>query len=159
MKVIFLDIDGVLNSFWFFEGRDMLGDPRHGDPEWWAEAIDAQAVQHLNELVLRSGSAVVVSSAWRQSCSPRFLQSVLTSVGFIGLVHSSTPVAPVLTRGQEIARWLSSHPEVTEYVILDDEPIGHPGLVGRLIRTDAEVGLTPGDVEKAITLLDEEQPK
>lgn len=52
MKLIFLDIDGVLNGHKFCKAAQSTG-------------IDPTRVRELNRIVRRTGAAVVLSSAWR----------------------------------------------------------------------------------------------
>ena len=55
-------------------------------------------------------------------------------------------------RESEIAAWLALHPEVTSFVILDDdEEFG--ALAPHHVRVDSAVGLADADVVRARTLL------
>jgi len=59
VNVVFLDLDGVLNSrAWWNLGRSC------GLP-WPVNQFDPNAVQRLNRLLSESGARVVLSSAWR----------------------------------------------------------------------------------------------
>ena len=54
-KVIFLDIDGVMNSF----------STRPQDPRGLVDFLDPANVAVLNAVVEASGAVVVVTSTWR----------------------------------------------------------------------------------------------
>lgn len=160
VRVIFLDIDGVLNSErWFQRGEaDRLGPDF--DPELdaaWIAMLDPDAVARLDRLVTASGAKVVVSSSWRMMVSLPDLASFLAMRGFTGEIIDATTtsqgLAPdgVTERGHQIAHWLAAN-RVTSFVILDDQTdMAHLG--DRHVLTTWERGLTEGDVERALALL------
>lgn len=149
MRVLFLDLDGVLNSEAFFarqRGRGLVIISNR------AELLDPAAVAHLNRIVETTGCLVVLSSSWRlQRGALLDVGAWLRAVGFVGALHDLTPRAPD-TRGGQIAAWLAQHPEVTRYAILDDEPDldTHPG---RWVVTSYATGLTEREADQAIELL------
>jgi hypothetical protein len=159
--VIFLDIDGVLNSIDFSKRTE------HKWPDWpkWPDGqIDRDAVAHLNRLITATGAKIVISSSWRKMLDPEELAKVLARNGCIGEVIDETPDFFKLefwerptpdgrfVRGDEIQAWLDEHPEVEAFVIFDDDSdMGH--LVDRLIQTDCQTGLLAEHVERAIALL------
>jgi hypothetical protein len=70
-------------------------------------------------------------------------------------VIDTTPNIPTLNydeRWREIAAWLSWHPEVTGYVILDDIPDFGP-LEEHHVLTDDMFGITSEQVFEAIDIL------
>lgn len=112
MKVIFLDIDGVLNSDKYFdkiEGRDIHG---------IEEDIDVETIKLLRKAVEETGAKVVLSSSWRYIKRAEHLKQLLFDYGV--LVHSSTPYLKN-ERGEEIKKWLKEHPDTEDFVLLDDE--------------------------------------
>ena len=57
MKVIFLDIDGVLNSnFWNNDHQKEISDGKY---------IDTEKVKLLSGLVQKSGASIILHSGWR----------------------------------------------------------------------------------------------
>jgi hypothetical protein len=135
--VVFLDIDGVLAPI-----VERFG---YGD-------FDRDCVQVLNDIVAKSGAAVVVSSSWRYGKTVAEMQRALEDYGFAGRVIDKTPTyARGYSRGEEIAAWLNEHP-VDGFVILDDH--GDMGaLRGHLVQINAALGLRPSDVELALKKL------
>src|SRR5437899_1413431 len=94
-RVIFLDIDGVLAPI-------RRGD-RYGD-------LDPACIEVLNEIVVRAGADVVVSSTWRHGKTAAELQEILEAQGFTGRVVDKTPTGtPGADRRDEIAAWLAEH--------------------------------------------------
>jgi hypothetical protein len=137
LRVVFLDIDGVLAPIRQWD--------RYGD-------LDPACVQVLNEIVTRGGADVVVSSTWRYGRTVAELQAMLDAHGFAGRVLDKTPTGlSGAGRGQEIAAWLAEH-AVDGYVIVDDH--ADMGALGaRLVLTQPARGLQPADATRAIALL------
>lgn len=168
MKIIFLDIDGVLNSS-KYDKSDYYKTATAGmsDAEVMLIAhhlhLDPEAVKILNDLVTRSGATVVLSSTWRTKYSPKEMTEMLKGRGGTFEVSDKTPVlfgmkfSESIPRGKEIAKYLKDLPEQPEsFVILDDyEDMIH--LKKFLVRTDWNFGLTQDDVEKALKILNGEQ--
>ena len=68
MKVLFLDIDGVLNTGRFIaanresDARIFAG---RASDEWWLSMIDPTAADRIRRIIIATGCVVVVSSSWR----------------------------------------------------------------------------------------------
>jgi hypothetical protein len=141
MKVIFLDIDGVLNSTAFLTRQHEAGI----ELPWPECHLDTAAVSVLNEIVAMTGAVVVVSSTWRIGVSIVWLQETLNKAGFKGLVLDKTVRLNKVARGLEIQEWLDTHKlapgETMSYVILDDDTdMEH--LYPKLVHIDDHEGLT-----------------
>ena len=104
MKVIFLDIDGVLNC------KDTP------NPRKFPYIVDARLLSLLKDLVARSGAKVVLSSSWRTD-PVGLLAAKYYGVPFVDVC----PDLPEASRCEEMLRWLSAHQEVRRYVVIDDE--------------------------------------
>lgn len=147
MKVLFLDIDGVLNSRkWFGSLHATIVAAKY--PE---EHFDPAAVARVNAIVERTGAVICVSSSWRLGRSVAELGELLATQGIRAEVVGATPV-DFRARGLEIARWLAEHPEVTVYAILDDDSDMRQ-LARQHVKTDFEDGLLDHHVESAVSLL------
>lgn len=133
LKVLFLDIDGVLNSTRSFIAFG--GYPQK--VEHLVVAGDVIAVRLLQRLCDSAGISVVLSSAWRTSYT-------FASVGeALGLpIIGATPVFATDIRGEEIAAWLVANPPVESYVIVDDHNDMLPEQQSRLVLTSGHDGLT-----------------
>lgn len=148
-RVIFLDFDGVLNSWRYVREeqeagrRVQLHNPDH--------VLDRAAVRVLNRIVRRSGARVVISSTWRFLHPLPKLRAMLRAAGFRGAVIDSTPVRHV-ERCHEIREWLDAHPEVTTYVAIDDDVDAH--IEGHFVRTHFDAGLTAAHVPAALAALE-----
>jgi hypothetical protein len=124
MKVIFLDMDGVLNSADYL-ARWRKGEQRkkqiRNKEDRWVEMIDKKAVKLLNEVIEATDAKVVISSTWRILNSADMMQSYLNKKGFKGEVIGQTPRMPFDQRGDEIKRWLDTHKNIESFVIFDDD--------------------------------------
>ena len=135
-KVIFLDIDGVLNSEEGFE--------RNKGTNW--NMLDPILVERFNRLVEETGAKVVLSSSWRLDTDwyEKMLKGGLKCT-FLGRTpRMPRPVgtsAEYAERGKEILEWLSINPYgVSAYAIIDDDPDFLPDQP--LFRTSFKTGLT-----------------
>jgi hypothetical protein len=155
MKVIFLDIDGVLNSRRYDRER-AFGDGNN---------IDVSRLPLLREIVEQTGARIVLTSTWRVhwDASPALCDEIgkgLTALfAEYGLgLFDKTPVLSASDRAEEVSAWLFSHAkEVEAFVIIDDILAGWGELSDRLVRTSPMIGrgLEQMHVERAIRLLNE----
>lgn len=149
MKILFLDIDGVLNSQRFFNTLPHGFTTTRSD-----EILDPEAIDRLNKIIRETGAKIVVSSSWRIGLSLVELQILLKDHGVEGEVIGMTPSINKKgrVRGDEIQAWLNDHLEVIDFVILDDDSdMRH--LMPALVKTSHNEGLLDVHVEQAIKML------
>lgn len=149
-KLIFLDVDGVLNSdtYWMSLDEEEKYSLRH---------LDRNAIKKLKRIVDKTGAEIVVSSTWRKFNEDMCI--LATRLSAYGLdIMSETPVLYNKERGHEITAWFESHPEYKDaiYVILDDDADMNVHM-DRLVKTDYIYGLTNSKAERAIEMLNEER--
>lgn len=167
--VVFLDIDGVLNSVEFFERTgtsiaeinakaqalpDMYGE---GSMELRQQCIDPLAVARLNTILRKAGAQVVLSTNWAVGLTVKFLVQMLERVGFEGEVIGKTPRKfGYTTRDYQVSTWLEQNREEgwMEYVILEDLHQFEPPLRAHVVRTDSKHGLQEEHVESALRILE-----
>lgn len=127
MKVLFLDVDGVLN--------------RCGMS---AQGLESDKLGLLRRIIMETGCNVVLSSTWRKF--DRLLVRIKAEIE----LHDVTPCLDEIQgglwtaqpRGMEISTWLGNHPQVERYVILDDDS-DMGALKPHLVGTQSFIGLTP----------------
>lgn len=122
MKVIFLDIDGVLNHQKWYKTRIEI--KQGTDNKDWSDRypfyeFDPESVKVLNYIIENTGAKVVISSTWRHGRTVSDLQHILNSVGFNGEIIDTTPslnarigkesAGYTVPRGCEIDWWLDNH--------------------------------------------------
>lgn len=148
MKVIFLDIDGVLNSEDYVKrmGNVMLK---------YDYKIDPLAVARLNKIVNATKANIVVSSNWRIGYLNDLdaLVELLRKANIEGNIIDMTPFFPGFKpRWKEIRAWLHDHPEASSFLILDD--IGDMGPLSHAhIKTDYDYGLLDNHIKLGIHIL------
>jgi hypothetical protein len=166
MKVIFLDMDGVLNNRQFLVS---LGNPRSYEHDWLIDSCDNEAVKRLNSIVEATGAKVVISSSWRLMRGKDSMQNILNASGFKGEVIGCTPTRYDLQdakkeekRGTYIKKWISDQKtykpnelfELEAFAILDDlDPSNFEGLEEYHVHTSYESGLLDNHIEQAIEIL------
>lgn len=140
MKIIFLDVDGVLNS--------------EEDQFDWNLQTDYH-FELLKDLVDKTQAKIVLSSSWRKSeKNLKILQSRLKNFNLY--IYDTTPYIsnPCIKRGDEIRQWITSQKESIEsFVILDDESDMCEYIDINLIQTNFKVGFQKQDYEKALKVL------
>jgi hypothetical protein len=162
MKVVFLDIDGVLNVI--PQGHDRYGAIFH--PEF---------VDNLRRLINETGAKLVISSTWRHSgvISMKEMWEARNLPGeVVGITpdlrwrvkqDAREPNEQDYVRGDEIQAWLDQHSQVTNYVILDDDSDMLQSQRGNFVQTsnninhpdciDIGYGLTKTCTDRAIRIL------
>jgi hypothetical protein len=104
MKIIFLDIDGVLNC------------RKTPNPRKLPYVVDPKLLSRFKRLLERTGAKVVLSSTWRYDPAGLF-SARHWGIPFIDV----TPDMPKRPRCSEILAWLKAHPKVKRYAVIDDE--------------------------------------
>jgi len=143
--IVFLDIDGVLNSVDFAINRKEKTGHRHIDQ------IDERAVGFLNEI---ADWNFVLSSSWRKFVPLEKMNEILKNKGFNGQILDKTPVLdhPNL-RGNEIYSWIHSHvmngSDFDNYVIFDDDSDFLLWQKDNFIHVDWYFGIGPNHIYRA----------
>lgn len=110
MKVIFLDIDGVLNSDEYIDsikGKEMTAE----------NEIDMEKVRLLEQAINQTGARVVLTASGRYAQVGRYLRKVLSQMA----IFTDATLYMNNIRGLEIKEWLRQNNDVEDFIILDDE--------------------------------------
>lgn len=126
-KILFLDVDGVLNNLAELkaQGRNAIGE----------EQLDL-----LKKIIERTNCEIVVSSSWRQL--PKALKVLEAKLESRGLkIKGQTPQLPSddVERKEEIKAWLDQN-EVEKFAILDDSLDAN--IEGNFFKCEFKTGLT-----------------
>ena len=145
-RLLFLDVDGVLNT---------EDNPR---------GLDAVLLGRLRGVLRATGARLVLSTMWR--LHPRLKATLLA-----GLEAAQIPTSLVLgqtenlgrdkTRAHEIGAWLESHPHA-QWIAVDDIDLEaqHASLLaGHFVHTSPSEGLTADLASLAIRLLGDSLPE
>lgn len=144
MRVLFLDIDGVLNST-----RTCVAHGGYPMELTHTEAFDWVAIKLLQRLCDSSGIQVVLSSAWRLTHDHKDVAKA-----FDLPIIDRTP-SLLGCRGDEIQHWLDNHVEVTNYAILDDDPDMLESQEPHFIHTRGSEGMTWADFSRLCQIFGE----
>lgn len=159
MKVLFVDIDGVLVSVgsMIHNNRLYVSGESTADSH---KAIDPVAASNLHYILEEvPGVEIVISSSWRKYYTLEALQEVFDEHRIPGsFIVGTTPVLEGQSRGHEIELYLKHHPEITNFVIIDDDS-DLDLYADRLVQVDGKNGLTFSDAEKVIIKFGENNEK
>ena len=137
MKVLFLDIDGVVNKQENYDRSKNMG----------PYPIDSYCAFLVGRIQLQTGCEVVLSSSWR--IHPEGVQNVSKRV--VRLLDR-TPYLPGI-RGDEVQAWLDKYPEFDKYAILDDDMDFYVYQAPNFFKTTFQDGLTEEIAEAVINHL------
>lgn len=149
MNIIFLDVDGVLNSVGnLISTYNETHKPYSGHDY----PFDVKCLTNLQKLVLLTKSKIVITSSWRKDGEGRKkLLNILREYNLDKEVIGYTPVLKS-SRGLEIKSYLESLDMQPNFVIIDDDS-DVDELIGFLIQTNIQTGLTEQNVLEAIDKL------
>lgn len=163
MKVIFLDVDGVLNadSDFIYHSGKYKGEPKSRGPHVGNlftgryRGIDNKKVKRLAQIVSETGAVLVLVSTWKEfyekyqttgrNVYGRYLSQKLAQAGL--KIYSTTLKeeqsekrtgwAPHYMRGLGIEHWLENHKDsVTKWIAIDDEEWDYlPNQHDHIVRT------------------------
>lgn len=147
MKILFLDIDGVLNG-------------HEWKPLSQSNTIRRSCIYQLNRVIRETDCKIVLSSSWRYmihggAMTKTGFEYLLKSHGAIGARIEDTTCrdCDIQIRGDQVAAWLRTHP-VESFACVDDDWYGGPTFVRRrMVQTDGGRGLKGDDADKLIRLL------
>lgn len=148
MNIIFLDVDGVLNSLeHLIEVYNQTGKPHSGINY----PFDERCMLNLKKLVEETNSFIVVTSTWRKNEDEK--ERLLEELRKYDLEKYVIGYTKDLgNRILEIKEYLKSIGKKVNFVILDDS-IYLEDMVQYLIATNAYFGLREEDVKEAILRL------
>jgi hypothetical protein len=163
LKVIFLDVDGVLNSI---PGKSFYKNELN-DHQYY---IEKTKVKLLSKIVKKTGAAIVLHSGWRfffdDELNPvceesRNLIDILKKYGLE--IYDKTPDLTTdeireskkfsLVKAQEILLWLQRHKGLESFIVLDDLDLHNEIIAKMQVRTEPYTGLSKKDVGLAIKKL------
>jgi HAD domain in Swiss Army Knife RNA repair proteins len=155
-KILFLDIDGVLNSHRTAHVHggpsEFGGVPRGGGfPHSFTpdnlKKFDHVAVGLVRQLCIETNCSIVLSSSWR------VMHTVQDCANGLDLpIFDKTP-SLAANRGSEIQHWLNLHPEVEVYAIVDDDSDMLESQKPYFVQTDGREGLLYRDFMALLNIM------
>jgi len=152
LRVLFLDIDGVLNSNAYLKANPGAFDRSKG----YISMFDPVACARLQAVLTATGAKIVISSSWRIVHSIDEIRGYLAARGVTAEVIGFTPSGgydlsadhafptneTLTCRGAEILAWVHEHPELESYAVVDDNS-DMDGVRERFVQTTWAHGLQP----------------
>lgn len=164
-KVLFLDIDGVLNTE---RQHNRCMDEGEVYVDNFGYAFDPIAVINLKKIIDDTGADIVISSSWK-FWGLSTMQKLWASRDLPGKIIDVTPntmsdemlleidlsyMELPAGKGSEIKEWLDTKgSEVTHYAILDDVPDILPEQDSHFVQIDPRIGITKEDANQVIEIL------
>ena len=144
MKILFLDIDGVLNTH-----ESLIQNIE----------FDTACLNQLERIIQTTGCKIVISSAWRMFGKQYIIDTINQAAGYVGnITQAIIDMTPDRAcngdlRGDEIQAWLNQNTDlVSQFVIVDDDTdMGN--LLPYLVKTNPQSGLTVKLANKIIKRL------
>ena len=127
MKLLFLDIDGVMTN------DDRVINDRH------VYSFSKSCVEVLNQILRTHDLKIILTSSWRTVYDAEMINQMFTENGVIQTPAGQTPSISTLRRGLEIKKYLEKRTP-THFVILDDMEI--TGFPKNYVRINPATGLT-----------------
>lgn len=144
-RVIFLDIDGVLNSEEYYKSRQ-----RKWDGEFrFIYDIDSTAIERLNNILDKTQAQIVLSSSWR--FAP--LNEIMDSLKYKGFKYDIKYITTKerMDRGLQILKFVNEN-NVKDYIVIDDEPFEIVKYIpsNQFVNTTSDSGLLQEHVDYII---------
>lgn len=131
MRVLFLDVDGVLNRAGFQPAESV------GLRSW----IEPELARRLDQLVRATRADLVMSSDWRIDRGLDELRAELAATGIEAPLIGATPELAGQPRWREIEAWMVEHRVAREAVVIVDDLHDMGKLAARFVRTSPLNGL------------------
>lgn len=166
-KIIFLDIDGVLNpthymnalyKMWKASFKEIKSHDEYG------QLFFHQNVESLKHIIDCTNAKIVISSTWRMAGLSEMI-NLWKFRNLPGEIIGCTPLETevvdlgrakyydMVCRGDEIKTWIDIHKFTGNYCIIDDTEDMLQEQDDYFVHTNGFVGLTKLDAEKAIEIL------
>lgn len=153
-KVIFLDIDGVLNNQNFIiKLINLIGKTQYSQllKDLGEIPFDYRSCKLLKKLIKETNSEIVLSSTWRIS---KILINGIEKYAELKIKDITPRLYDI--RGKEIKQYLDNHTEISNYVILDDDTGMLEEQLENFVHINSLNGFKKTDYIKAKNILNKE---
>lgn len=159
MNIVFLDIDGVLNSdLWIKTSSFKKGSAPYNQ-------FDPRNIKLLNRLLKETQAKIVLTSTWRLHHTLEEMNAIFSTLQLESTIIGMTPdlkkASPAMLRGNEILQWCMdnepilgcTYKQYRQYIILDDHTDMLYWQRNHFIQTDRYCGITATQIKLGIELL------
>lgn len=166
-KIIFLDIDGVLNPIHYMNAMGKLHSASHNEiksMDDYGHLFLDHNCDALKHIIDSTGAGIVISSTWRMS-GLNIMREMWKKRSIVGEIVDITPnendlvkagvseFYDTICRGTEIDHWIKSKDFKGTYCIIDDTRDMLDSQEPFFVNTNPYCGLTFKNAEKAIKIL------
>jgi HAD domain in Swiss Army Knife RNA repair proteins len=131
VRVLFLDVDGVLNRTGFHPGVSV------GLRSW----IEPELAKRLSDVLRVTGAEIVLASDWRRDRELQHLRDELRAAGVDGSLLDMTPILGGQARWREIEAWMIEHDVGPDAIAIVDDSYDMGALAARFVRASPLNGL------------------
>ena len=170
MKVLFLDIDGVINSDAYVKRYH----DEHLREKGYNILVDPEAVELVRQLCEKEHVKIILSSSWRSfdlEHTLTYLREYPSLKPLLKYIIGITPGSLTRYRGKEIQDFLDNYKlcaknglirekykgeKIDKYAIVDDDSDMFENQKPFFVQTDWFIGITKEDIEKLTNILKDE---
>ena len=153
LKILFIDIDGVLNPMGYlkymynlnqFYGNEIKTEDRFG------QYFAPYCIEALHKIIRATDCKIVISSTWRKA-GLQNMKEMWAYRNLLGEVYDITPMLNLI-RGDEVDAWLEEN-TVDSFCIIDDDADFHSHHDKLFVQTNPNIGLTDELANMCIEIL------
>lgn len=144
MRVLFLDVDGVLNRTGYHPGTSV------GLRSW----IEPELAAQLSKVLRLTRARIVLSSDWRIGRDLYQLRHELVAAGIEGSLVGVTPTLRGVARWREIRAWMEENGVAEQDAAIVDDCHDMGPLADRFVRANPLSGLDEHTAEAIVALFD-----
>jgi hypothetical protein len=148
VRVLFLDVDGVLNRTGFRPGESL------GLRSW----IEPELATRLSDVLRVTGAEIVLASDWRRDRELQHLRDELRAAGIDGSLLGVTPVLGGQERWREIEAWMIEHDVGPDAIVIVDDAYDMGALATRFVRASPLNGLDEEVAAAIVALFERHDP-
>lgn len=145
-KVVFLDIDGVLNS-----GLSLYSGQYSHLKKW---GIDKNIISAYKKFSEKHNIKTVIISTWRERAFGKNneMEKIILDESEVALKIDGLTTVLNKKRGFEVELFIKEN-NIKNYVIVDDQDNFLPSQQERFVKTDIVLGMTLYDIKKMASIL------
>jgi len=147
VRVLFLDVDGVLNRTGFHPGESL------GLRSW----IEPELATRLSDVLRVTGAEIVLASDWRHDRELQHLRDELRAAGVEGSLRGVTPVLGGQARWREIEAWMIEHDVGPDAIVIVDDGYDMGALAARFVRASPLNGLDENAAAAIVALFERDE--
>jgi hypothetical protein len=148
MKILFLDIDGVLTTPAEFQ-QGYVSEKYNNHLMY---PFNKKCVDNLKRIISETGANIVLSTSWKRQHPLDEMNEIFKDNNVNLPILDSTPNDVGDFRGHEINLWIEQNKDnIDSFCVVDDLDLS--ACFVNFVKTEPRVGLTDGDADEIIAIL------